>query len=378
MDRSSATGATLTIYEVADQAGVSIATVSRVLNGRSNLRPDTRDRVLKAVEELGFVRNEAARALSSRQKQIIALVFRRVPSEDRLVADERENLLFADLVIRGAEQSAQGHGYSLLINGVGGLGRARDVDALCGKTDGMILLDTVLPPAKLKGLALRHPIVTLAGPSTRFAVNIRVDNRRGMLELVTHLVQGHGRRRLAYLAGVAKSADNRARQAAFVSAAADAGASVAPVADWQGDFTAAGGAQVVRSLLSSRRKLPEAIVCANDQTAIGVVSSLIDAGLRVPEDVAVTGFDDIPVSQHVHPPLTTVRQPIHELGVVAVDALLQRISDPSSTARELVLPTDLVVRASCGCRRRPGAKGRIAGAARAPQAQGSRRALVPA
>lgn len=347
MDRE---GATVTIYDVADRAGVSIATVSRVLNERANLRSDTRDRVLQSVEELGFVRNEAARALSSRQKQIIALVFRRVPSEDNLVTDEQENLLFADLVIRGAEQSAQSHGYSLLITGVGGLGRSRNVGALSGQTDGIILLDTVLPQVKLRELARRHPVVTLAGPKTRFAVNVRVDNSRGIGMLVRHLVEGHGYRRLAYLAGVSASADNRARQAAFASAVEEAGASAAPAEDWKGDFTAAGAAKVVRSALASGTRLPEAIVCANDQAALGVLSVLIDAGVRVPGDVAVAGFDDIPVSKHVQPPLTTVRQPIYDLGVAAVDALLGRITKPASSAREVVLPTELVVRASCGCR----------------------------
>jgi LacI family transcriptional regulator len=117
---------------------------------------------------------------------------------------------------------------------------------------------------------------------------------------------------------------------------------------WEGNYSAAGGANVIESLLEAGRKLPRAILCANDQTALGVMHALGRRGIRVPEDVAITGFDDVPVARHLHPPLTTIRQPMQELGATAFEVLYSRINAGGGDA-DVVLPVELVVRESCGC-----------------------------
>lgn len=338
-----------TIYDVAARAGVSIATVSRVVNGHGSIRQATRDRVLEAVRDLGFVPNNAARGLSSGSQKVIGLVFARVPSEDDLLELEEETLLFTDSVIRGAELASQRHGYSLLLHGTGGARAASAITSLTGTTDGLILTDRVLPERQVAAVARRIPIVLLAGSGrSRTAVTVRVDNRLGMQMMAEHLVVKHGLRRLAFLSGFAGSPDSDARSEAFRQTAEALGATVEPEEWWRGDWTSAGAAQTVHRRLGSGTPLPEAIACANDSSAVGAQHALAAAGLQVPADIAVTGFDDIPLARHLTPGLTTVHQPIQQLGRVAVEALLDRVSG-LPTPRDIVLPTRLVVRASCGC-----------------------------
>ena len=338
-----------TIYDVAARAGVSIATVSRVVNGRGSIRPDTRDRVMSAIRELGFVPNNAARGLSSGSKRIIGLVFARVPSEDDLLQLEEETLLFTDSVIRGAEFAAQRNGYSLLLHGTRRANAAAAIAALTSATDGLILADQVLSERRVAPVARRVPVVLLAGSGrSRTAVTVRVDNRLGMQLIAEHLVVAHGMRRLAFLSGSTSSPDSNARAEAFRETAEALGATVEPNEWWAGDWSSAGAVATVQRRLGTGTPLPDAIACASDSTAIGVQHALSAEGIQVPADVAVTGFDDIPLARHLTPGLTTVNQPIQRLGMVAVEALLAKVSGVAC-ARDIVLPTQLVVRASCGC-----------------------------
>jgi LacI family transcriptional regulator len=344
---------TLTIYDVASRAGVSIASVSRVLNGQGSPRAETRDRVLRAVQELGFVPDGAARALSQGLKEVVGVVFRR--GDETHVEDEDDSLLFIDVINRGIDVAAQRRGFDVLMSSVGfrHANMATRIATIAGKADGLILHDRMLSSVDIARLAGIVPIVTLAGSPTRGAMNVRCDNEGGMRSLVRHLIVDHGYMRLAYLAGRADSPDNRARARAFeAEAAADgAKAEVGPV--WQGNYSASGGAKVINSLLDARHRLPRAIVCANDQTALGVMHALAQRGIDVPGEVAVTGFDDVPVARHLHPPLTTIRQPMQELGATAFNVLYSRISTGRGEA-DVVLPVQLMIRESCGCPQRPG------------------------
>jgi len=210
------------------------------------------------------------------------------------------------------------------------------------------------------------PVVTLAGSPTPESMNVRCDNESGMRDLVRHLVVDHQYRSVAYLSGRGDSPDNRARARIFEAAAAAGGADIQVGPAWQGNYSAAGGANVITSLLDAGTALPRAIVCASDQTAIGAMHALAQRGIRVPHDVAITGFDDVPVARHLHPPLTTVRQPMQELGAKAFEVLYSRISAVGGEP-EIVLPVQLIVRESCGCPRSsapitsPGSLGREEG-----------------
>jgi LacI family transcriptional regulator len=343
-----------TIYDVARVAGVSIASVSRVLNGRRNPREETRERVLQAVAELGFVPDGAARALSGRLKEVVGVVIRRVrwiEASEGGFSEQDESLIFTDVINRGIELAAQRKGFNLLLSSVD----ADDHDvskrllALARKSDGLILHDRVLEPDQLDQLSRRVPIVTLANVPTKTTTNVHSDNSSGMRDLARHLVADHGYRTLAYLAGLADSPDSLARRETIAAEAAETGALLMTGPQWQGNYYASGGARVIEQLFAQGAALPRAIACANDQTALGVMYALAQHGIDVPGDVAVTGFDDIPMARHLRPQLTTVRQPIQEIGATAFDVLHSMISNGAVPEHDVILPTRLIVRASCGC-----------------------------
>jgi LacI family transcriptional regulator len=343
-----------TIYDVARAAGVSIASVSRVLNGHRNPRPETKDRVLAAVAELGFIPDGAARALSARLKEVAGVIVRqpwasRTPED--VFTDEDDSLHFTDMINRGIAEAAQRRGFDILVRSVS----LDEHDpgsrtlALARKSDGIILHDRVLDPDQIEWLGRQVPVVTLAGIATPLSANVRSDNPAGMRNLARHLLHDHGYRTVAYIGGHVDSPDSIARSDTLAAEVTRAGAELLTGPQWQGDYTAGGGARVINNLLAAGARLPRAIVCANDQTAIGVQYALGQHGVNVPGDVAVTGFDDIPVARHMHPQLTTVRQRIRELGATAFEVLYSMINRETPADRDIVLPTMLVRRHSCGC-----------------------------
>src|SRR5207248_6025394 len=197
-----------TIYDVASRTGVSIASVSRVLNGQGSPRAETRKRVLRAVRALSFVPDGAARALSNNLKEVVGVVFRR--GGEVAFPDEEESLLFMDVINRGIEVAAQRRGFDVLMSSVGYTDEkvAARIASIAGKADGVILHDRMLPSAAISKLAESVPVVTLAGSPQKGAMNVRCDNEAGMRALVRHLVKHHGYRRLAYVSGRSDSPDN--------------------------------------------------------------------------------------------------------------------------------------------------------------------------
>jgi LacI family transcriptional regulator len=364
-----------TIYDVARAAGVSIASVSRVLNGRRNPSPEIRDRVQRAASELGYVPDSAARALSVRLKEVVGVVMRRPLSAGSPIpapvlpagtggawdtaglfgydafADETESLQFHDMLNRGVERAAQRRGFDLLLRSVdiSDHEAGRRVLAIARKSDGLILHDGVLEPGQIDQISRQVPIVTLAGIPSRTTANVGSDNVAGMRALARHLLYDHGYTTLGYLSGYSDSPDSQARLQTLATEAAAAGAVLHAGPHWQGNYYAAGAAVVTERILASGIPLPRVIVCANDQTALGVMHALRRSGVEVPGTVAVTGFDDIPMARHVHPLLTTVRQPIGDLGETAFEVLYAMIGREAPAERDISLPTRLMCRESCGC-----------------------------
>ena len=222
--------------------------------------------------------------------------------------------------------------------------------SLTGTVDGLILLDRVLRDDDVADLARRIPVVLLAGKGeSTSAVTVRVDNEQAMRSLAEHLINVHGITRVGFVTGLKESPDSVARAIAFRNVVEELGGTLDDVDLLESDWTSAGGEAAMQSRIMRDEPLPQAFACANDQTAVGVIYALSASGLRVPQDLVVTGFDDITLTRYFNPSLTTIRQSGSILGEVAVDALVAMLDDTNDVKRTIVLPTELVVRESCGC-----------------------------
>jgi LacI family transcriptional regulator len=340
----------VTLYDVARLAGVSTATVSRVLHGQDRVADSTRARVLGIIDQLGYVPDGAAQSLSRRQKHIIGLVGieRLAPHQYDI---ESMSLLFYDEILRGVEQRIRYHNWSLLITYLreDSTEDLRRLQSLSGKVDGLLIGEGIMPSDELARLAERIPVVVVAGdPAEQAADVVTADNRAGSAALTRHLVEVHGRRRFFHVDGPPSAPDAKERRLAL-NEVIQSHHGVALVGSHSGRFSVQSGEEAGEKLLADRAALPDAVVCANDQMAIGVLQSLVRGGVRVPEDLSVTGFDDIFPGSLFEPGLTTVHQPMRLLGERACARLLDRIAQPGLPTQVELLPTDLVLRRSCGC-----------------------------
>ena len=337
----------ITIFEVAERAGVSASSVSRTLDDKPGVSPANRQRVMAAVEDLGYVPNGSARGLATNRHGVIGLLFPDIGDQSAEVG--HEVLLYADQVIRGAERTAQDAGYAVLVAGTRGPDSSGMVRTVTGKVDGLVVLAGSVSPPELQALARRVRVVLLAARRrASHADLVAADNEAGAYAATDHLVNVHGYRDVIFAGGPPESPDSQARFAGFRRAMQAAGLPTSSRPSLYDDFSESGGARIASRLLR-KSTLPRAIVVANDQMAVGLTSALA-VKVAVPGDVAVTGFDDIQLSRFSSPPLTTVHQPMRELGARSVSLLLDRIAGATRGApRTVMLPTTLVVRESCGC-----------------------------
>lgn len=348
--------ATPTVYDVAERSGVSIATVSRVYRNPDSVRAATRERVMAAARELGYVPSGNARGLASRSTGVLGLCFPDYADPGTAdIEDDDAAMLYSDQIIRGMERAARRHGYALLIAASLEGGPESLVAKVAGRVDGFAVLARTVPTEELEVISRRQPVVMLAGPradpSLDHLDHVEVANEDGQYELSRHLLNDHGLRRLAYIGVDESSPDVEARFRGFRRACAEAGvdAGTQPALRMP-MMTQAEGARAADLLCDATGERPEAFVFANDQMAVGALQALERRGVRVPDDIAVTGFDGIPLSRIVRPSLTTVRQPMVRLGEQAAELLIDRLrgeagADPVS----LMLPVSLARRASCGC-----------------------------
>ena len=340
----------VTLHDVARLAGVSTATVSRVVHGQDRVRESTRARVQQAIEELGYVPDAAAQSLSRRRKDVIGLVC--VEREVDHIDIENVGLLYYDEVLRGVEACIRRrHNWSLLITFMqGDRPDFSRLDALSGKVDGILIGEGFVASSIIERLAARVPVVVIAGtPGERAADVVAADNFSGSAAIITHLIAGHGKRRLFHLDGPPNSPDAGERRRAL-EYILRAHPECRLVGSTQGILSVRSGELAGENLLARYgTALPDAVVCANDQMAIGVLRAFAASGVRVPQDVAVVGFDDIALGSLYDPSLTTVHQPMRMLGERACALLLDRIADPGLSPAAELLPTELVLRASCGC-----------------------------
>ncbi len=330
----------VTIKDVAKQANVSVATVSRALNGHENVAEAVRKRVLAVADELRYSPHHAARSLSSRRTHTIGVVLPDLYGE-----------FFSELM-RGIDHVARERGLHLLVSSYHGNPEEQGaaLRAMRGRVDGLLVMSPFVGGAD----ALRDnlnpgmPAVlmnsNLPGPEHP---SVSVDNYGGARAMVRHLA-GAGHRRIAFIAGPANNFDACERLRGYRDELA---ASLPGASPWvvQGDFDEASGHRAGGELLAAATR-PDAVFAANDMMALGCLFAIVQAGLQVPRDIAIAGFDDIPLARYVHPPLTTMRVDIAELGGRALRVLLgapsRRQDDEAATGREPALVPQLMVRSS--------------------------------
>lgn len=321
-----------TVTEVAKLAGVSVSTVSRILNGSARVADDKREAVEKAIEELNFKPNLLAQSLKRGSSMTIGVLVQAVESP------------FFNETLRGIEDTLSGTGYAALI--VSGHWNASEEAErirllIARRADGLILLSGHLDDEEVLAFSEHLPIVAagrqLEAPR---AASLRLDNVEGGLLATRHLLS-LGHTRIAHISGPADHIDAIERLSGYRMALEEAGLAFDPGLVVQGDFRETGGLLAVNQLLA--RGLPfSALFAANDQTAFGARLALYRKGIRVPEDISLIGYDDLPGSSFTTPPLTTIRQPVYEMGRQAAIALLALIGGQDAA---LELPRlELVIR----------------------------------
>jgi LacI family transcriptional regulator len=327
----------VTIHDVAARAGVSVATVSRVLNGKAVVREETLQQVLAAAEALSYVPNVAARSLSIRRSQTIGIVLPDVHGE------------FFSEVIRGIDVAARRTGYHILVSGShSDAGEMLEVlAAMRGRVDGLVVMAPDVSHASLhSALPSDLPLVLLNSTDDgRDAITI--DNYGGAQAMTRLLAElGHGR--IAFIKGPAPNADARERLRGYRDAMKGLGLASSRNLELAGSFTEDSGHAAALKILEMKPR-PTAIFAANDSMAVGALAALSEAGVTVPNEMSVAGFDDIPIVRYVAPPLTTIRVDIADLGRRAFGLLLGAIERPASgtAGRRDRIATTLIIRKSC-------------------------------
>ncbi|WP_440098458.1 LacI family DNA-binding transcriptional regulator [Streptosporangium sp. H16] len=326
-----------TIYEVAQRAGVSIATVSRALRNTGPVAAGTREKVLRAVEELSFTPSRLGVSLAQGRHAANGIVF-----------PDLSGPYFAEVLL-GYEEVAAELGRSVLILSTRGRAAVQDlVRDLVGRVDGMVIFGRTVEDAVVDEIVRsRTPLVLLARDPVERADAVSSENTASAEALATHLL-GHGYTTFA-LAGDDDQGDVTQRWTGVRRVLSGHG--IRPPAPLPCELTVEGGYAAGRALLGGKPgggHRPEAVICADDQVALGVILAAEELGLDVPGDVAITGWDDIMAARHARPALTTVRQPMRLLGARAARALDELIKGTRTVPNSEILPTQLIVRSSCG------------------------------
>jgi LacI family transcriptional regulator len=323
------------VYDVADRAGVSIATVSRVLGGSGPVAAETRRRVLAAADELRWRPNRLARAFVAQSHGAVGIVFPDLGGP------------YYSQVIAGFEETAAERRAAVLILATHGRGNAGDLVAdLADRVDGLVVMGRTVDDATVTAMAdADRPIILLARPPVGGLASVRAANTAPAETLARHVL-GHGSRHPTFLGDPARSSDVSERwrgvRLALQRAGIETRTALVPCDGFDVEHGYKAGLE-----LFARGNGTDAVMCANDEIADGVVRAAAASGLRVPDDVIVTGWDDAAMAARMHPPLTTVRQPMHELGRRAARLLFDSVDGRASTS--VVLRTAVVVRESCGC-----------------------------
>ena len=328
----------VTIYDVAKASGVSYSTVSRVLNGFQYVKGSTRERVLSAADQLGYVANLQARSLAGGRSNIIGIL---VPTIDSSYITE---------IVGGIDDELAKVNYNLMLYTTHRhVGKESEyVSAITqGMTDGMLLVLPLAPSSYLNALSERgfpYVVIDQNDPTGEGSV-VDATNRLGAYEAIEYLIN-LGHRRIGFITGLLEVRSTHERIEGYKAALTDHQIPVDETYVVLGNFWEQEGYQATQKLLQHPQP-PAAIFASNDLSAFGAMAAVRDNGLSIPEDVSIVGFDDLPQAAYVHPKLTTVRQPLEQMGRTAVRLLMEKLDHPDRYPKHVTLATELILRESC-------------------------------
>lgn len=331
----------VTIREVAQKAGVSVATVSRYINRNAPISKDVAERLKLVMTELRYVPHAAARQLASQKTRVVGLLLNTL-----------HNDFFVPL-LNGIEAVVRKHEYNLVIATY--LLDSRDRPPPIGphNTDGILVFSDGLSDDDLISLHARNfPMVLVhrTPPDSVKIPSVTVENKKISFEIIDHLIKVHGRTRIMLLRGPFNQEDSRWRESGYRSALEANGIPFDERLVLNGDFERNTAYKVLNEFIATERQVPfDAIFTGDDDAAIGVLTALRENGCRVPEDVSVVGFDDLGFSAFLNPPLTTVSAPTEAVGRIAAEQLFSLFDKQYPEDNLTLLPTELIIRRSCGC-----------------------------
>jgi LacI family transcriptional regulator len=346
LEDNSLTDLNLTLEEIARLSGVSRSTVSRVINQQPHVSSSVRKRVLKVIQETGYQPHLAARSLASNRSWMVGLVLPR--SVSAFFTDP-----YFPRLAKGIAQGCNQHDYTM---GLFLVSSNEDEEKILprlsrtGMLDGILIQSGQLGDQLITRLVNSHiPVVVVGRPLHSVEVSyIDVDNFSGAYSATSHLIR-LGYQRIATITGLAGSAASTDRFDGYTTALSERSRNLDRTLVAEGDFTEAGGYYAMQQLLQSQ---PDAVFAASDLMAIGAMRATREAGLKIPEDVAFVGFDDVSVAIYATPQLTTIRQPITSFGINAVETLIDLIENGIDPPRRIIMDTELIIRDSCGASRR--------------------------
>lgn len=331
----------VTIRDVARKAGVSVATVSRYINQNAPVSTEAAERLNQVMSELRYVPHATARNLASRKTRVIGLLLTNM-----------DNDFFAPLV-NGIEQIVRQEHYNLLVATYHADNRD-SVPPPVGphNCDGLLVFADSLPDAELANLhESGFPMVLIhrSSPGSLPIASVTVENKSAAYRLVEHLIVQHNRKRIVFLRGPIHQEDSYWRETGYRTALESHGIATDERLILTGEFEREIAYRALNEFLNGEKPVPfDAVFAGDDNSAIGVLDALIEHGYRVPEDIAVVGFDDLRLSAFLTPPLTTVRAPTETVGRIAAERLFGALNKEASP-EIVLLPTELIIRRSCGC-----------------------------
>lgn len=330
----------LTLEDIARMSGVSRSTVSRVINGGPNVNKQTRAKVQTIIQNINYHPNLAARGLAAGYSKVIGLV---IPTGVIAIFTDP----YFPLVIQGVSSACNARGYSVMLwlaepeYERGSINQILNNGLIGGMLVSSMLVDDPLIECLYES---KRPFITIGRHPTNDRINyVDVDNRVGAYQGVSHILRT-GRRRVGVINGPSNTIASQDRYQGYLDAMRERGVPIIPELVAEGEFSDTTGYLAMKGLLPHN---PEAVFAASDAMAFAAMRAIHEAGLRIPEDIAMVGFDDIPAAANSNPPLTTVRQPIQRTGSIAAEVLVDMIEHPDPLPRRIVLPTELIIRSSC-------------------------------